>query len=45
ASTISWDGSDDCGRRVSEGIYFVRLVVDRLGQENYQKTEKIIFLK
>ncbi len=45
ASTISWDGMDNNNRRVSEGVYFVRLVVDRLGQENYQKTEKIIFLK
>ena len=45
ASTISWNGTDDNGRRVSEGVYFVRLVVDRTGQENYQKTEKVIFLK
>jgi hypothetical protein len=45
ASTISWDGRDNNNRRVAEGVYFVRLVVDRTGQENYQKTEKIIFLK
>jgi hypothetical protein len=44
-STISWNGTDDNNRRVAEGVYFVRLVVDRAGQENYQKTEKIIFLK
>jgi flagellar hook assembly protein FlgD len=42
---LSWDGMDDNNRRVAEGVYFVRLVVDRAGQENYQKTEKIIFLK
>ncbi len=44
-STISWDGMDDNNRRIAEGVYFIRLVVDRTGQENYQKTEKIIFLK
>jgi hypothetical protein len=36
----------DNNRRVAQGIYFIRLVVDYPGQtENYQKTEKVIFLK
>jgi len=45
STLLSWDGMDDNNRRVAEGVYFVHLVVDRAGQENYQKTEKIIFLK
>jgi hypothetical protein len=39
-STISWDGTDEHGRRVSEGIYFVRLET-----HDYTETQKIIFLK
>lgn len=37
---ISWHGTDNLGRKVPEGVYFVYL-----NSENYQKTEKVIFLK
>ena len=36
---IIWDGSDDHGRKVSEGVYFIRLIVDG-SEEDYKKTEK-----
>lgn len=43
---ISWDATDDNGRRVAQGVYFVRLVVDSIYEtESFKKTEKIIFLK
>ena len=39
-STILWDGADDFGRRVSPGVYFVRLEADE-----FRKTEKAILLR
>ncbi|MCK4250789.1 T9SS type A sorting domain-containing protein [candidate division WOR-3 bacterium] len=40
ASTISWDGTDDSGYRVTQGIYFVKLETPE-----QTKTEKIILMK
>ena len=40
ASTISWDGTDQFGRSVSAGVYFVHF---RTG--DYKKTEKAILLR
>ena len=39
-STIIWDGTDDLGRRLAAGVYFVRLEAD-----GFKKTEKAILLK
>jgi len=39
-SVISWDGTDDSGRRLSPGVYFVRLEADE-----FKKTEKAILLR
>jgi len=39
-STILWDGTDDYGRRLPSGVYFMRLET-----EGYTKTEKAVFLK
>ena len=39
-STILWDGTDDLGRRVPSGVYFIRLENDELKQ-----TEKVILLR
>jgi len=38
--TISWDGTDDSGRRLSSGVYFVHLEAD-----GYKEVEKVILLK
>ncbi len=38
--TILWDGTDDSGRPVPAGVYFIRLETDEL-----KKTEKAILLK
>ncbi len=40
ASAVSWDGTDDSGRRLSAGVYFVRL---ETGDTN--KVEKVILLR
>jgi hypothetical protein len=43
---LSWYGTDNKGRKVPQGVYFVRFVVDHAGETaNFQKTEKIIFLR
>jgi len=39
-SVISWDGTDDSGRKLPSGVYFVRLESD-----NFKKTEKVILLR
>ena len=39
-TTVTWDGTDDRGRKVPEGIYFIYF-----SAENYEKTEKVILLK
>ncbi len=41
-ASLSWDGTDDIGRKVPEGIYFTRLVS---AEQDFEKIEKIIFLK
>jgi len=39
-STIFWDGTDDYGRKLPSGVYFVRLETDE-----FKKTEKAILLR
>lgn len=39
-NSLVWDGIDNFGRRVSQGVYFVKLQT-----ENFEKTEKIILMK
>jgi flagellar hook assembly protein FlgD len=39
-SVISWDGTDDSGRKLPSGVYFVRLESD-----DFKKTEKAILLR
>jgi flagellar hook assembly protein FlgD len=39
-TSVVWDGTDDIGRNVPEGIYFIYF-----STENYEKSEKIILLK
>ncbi len=39
-STILWFGEDDSGRRLSSGVYFVRLE-----DGDFKKTEKVVLLK
>uniref|UniRef100_A0A7V3VUF5 T9SS type A sorting domain-containing protein n=1 Tax=candidate division WOR-3 bacterium TaxID=2052148 RepID=A0A7V3VUF5_UNCW3 len=39
-SSIVWDGTDDSGRRLPAGIYFVRLEINE-----FKKTEKVILLR
>ena len=46
ASTISWDGTDQNDRMVPAGVYFVRFVVNPVGEAgDYQKTEKAVLLR
>ena len=43
---IIWRGQDDLDRQVSSGVYFIRLVIDAVGEiEDYKKTKKAILLK
>jgi hypothetical protein len=43
---ISWDGTDDIGRTVPQGIYFVHFISGSARETLlYEKTEKVIFLK
>jgi flagellar hook assembly protein FlgD len=56
-TSVVWDGTDDIGRRVPQGVYFVRFVAvghsgttgpagtNVPGKVNYEKTEKVIFVK
>ena len=37
---INWSGMDDLGRRLAEGVYFVRMTTDELTD-----TKKVIFIK
>ncbi|MEM4168430.1 MAG: T9SS type A sorting domain-containing protein, partial [Candidatus Caldarchaeum sp.] len=39
-STVFWDSCDDSGRRLSGGVYFVRLEAG-----DFKKVEKVIFLR
>jgi len=39
-SVISWDGTDDSGRKLPSGVYFVRLESD-----DFKKTKKAILLR
>ncbi|GAH16540.1 unnamed protein product, partial [marine sediment metagenome] len=46
SSVISWDGTDDIGRKVPEGIYFIYFTASPVwNKENYKETKKIIMLK
>jgi hypothetical protein len=38
--TVNWRGVDDLGRRLSEGVYFMRMTTDELTD-----TKKVIFIK
>ena len=40
ASTISWDGTDDLGRQVTQGIYFIKLE-----SSGFKAIEKVILLR
>ncbi len=43
---ITWTGADENGRRVPAGVYFVRLVVDPVGEADGEKwTEKAVLLR
>jgi hypothetical protein len=43
---ITWDGTDDIGREVAEGIYFVSLTIKSMESTvHYTKTEKIVLIK
>ena len=43
---IIWDGTDDHGCRVPEGVYFINLFIDATGEtENHGITRKVIFLR
>jgi YVTN family beta-propeller protein len=39
-NSITWDGTDDLGRTVETGIYFIKLKVD-----DFSQTKKIVLLK
>jgi hypothetical protein len=39
-SSVQWDGTDDFGRRVPAGIYFVRIKID-----NFEELEKVVLLR
>jgi len=38
--TIRWDGTDNKGKRLSSGIYFIKFNADKLNQ-----TKKVILMK
>ncbi|MEO0228207.1 MAG: T9SS type A sorting domain-containing protein [candidate division WOR-3 bacterium] len=40
SSTIFWDGTDDFGRKLPSGVYFVRMQA-----EDYKETKKVMLLK
>jgi len=40
--TIVWDGTDDFGKGVSQGVYFTRLTIEN---EGLHKTRKIVLIK
>ncbi|GAI66679.1 unnamed protein product, partial [marine sediment metagenome] len=40
ASAVIWDGTDNRGRKLPQGVYFVKFTA-----EDFSKTQKIIFLK
>ncbi|MCK4250786.1 T9SS type A sorting domain-containing protein, partial [candidate division WOR-3 bacterium] len=40
ASTVSWDATDDNGRQVASGIYFISLDID-----DYKQINKVVLLK
>jgi hypothetical protein len=43
---ITWYGNDNQGRQVSSGVYFIRLVIDAVGETpDYIETKKAILLK
>jgi hypothetical protein len=43
---ITWNGTDDIGRSVPQGIYFVHFMTGSVGEAvMYEETEKVIFLK
>ncbi|MDH4211348.1 MAG: T9SS type A sorting domain-containing protein [candidate division WOR-3 bacterium] len=39
-SSVTWDGTDQAGRQVNGGVYFVRLVAD-----DYNATEKVLLIR
>jgi hypothetical protein len=39
-SSVTWDGRDDVGKRVSPGLYFIRFKTS-----DYRKTKKVIMLR
>lgn len=45
-TSVVWDRTDDVGRKVSAGVYFVRFVVNPVGEtEDYEKIEKAVLLR
>ncbi len=40
ASSISWNGTDDAGRALASGVYFIHLA-----QDDYHTTEKILLVR
>jgi flagellar hook assembly protein FlgD len=39
-SAVEWDGTDQIGRRLSSGVYFITLTSD-----NHSTTEKVLLVK
>jgi flagellar hook assembly protein FlgD len=42
---ITWDGTDERGRRVCEGIYFIRFTTTSIDAIYATQTEKVVLLK
>jgi hypothetical protein len=40
STSVAWDGTDQAGKQVNGGVYFVRLVVD-----DYNATEKVLLIR
>jgi len=40
STSVEWNGTDNFGRKLPSGVYFIRLAI-----ENYNKIEKVILLK
>ncbi len=43
---ITWDGRDNFGQRVSNGVYFLRFVADPIGEaEGFRQIQKLLVVK